>query len=248
MLIYIILSTFLVSLISLIGIFTIGISDVFLNKIVFLLVSLAAGGLLGGGFFHLLPEAVAVDNSLNIYVVLIAGFILFFLVEKILDFHHCHNVEKEHICEFHSFTWLNLIGDGVHNFIDGLIIAAAFLSSLDLGFITTIVVIFHEIPQEIGDFGVLVYGGFTKKKALYLNFLSAIIAVFGGIAGYFMLSIIEPMTPYLLSFAAGGFLYIAAADLIPEMKKENTLKKLVLLMSVFIIGIILMWALKLAFE
>ncbi|MHA1270797.1 MAG: ZIP family metal transporter [Candidatus Helarchaeota archaeon] len=247
-LVYIIISTFIVSLIALIGIVTIGINDEFLNKIVVLLVSLSAGGLIGGGFLHLLPEAVEESMSLNIYIVLIAGFILFFFIEKILDFRHCHNVKQKHICEYHTFRWLNLIGDSVHNFIDGLIIAASFLSSYHLGIITTIAVIFHEIPQEIGDFGVLVYGGFTKKKALYLNFLTAIIAIIGGIVGYFLVFIIESLTPYLLSFAAGGFLYIAASDLIPEMKKENAGKKIALIMAIFIFGIFLMWLFKIIFE
>ncbi len=244
---YIILSTFIVSLIAFVGIFTLGINTKLLNKIVYYLVSLAAGALLAGGFFHLLPEAIEQVESLEIYYVLILGFVLFFVIEKILDYHQCHNVEKEHICEFHTFKWLNLIGDGVHNFIDGLIIAGSFAISLQLGLITTIAVIFHEIPQEIGDFGVLVYGGFSRKKALYLNFLSAIIAVLGGIIGYYLTDLIENITPYLLSFAAGGFIYIAAADLIPEIRKEHSGKKIVLTFIIFFLGIMIMWTFKVIF-
>ena len=156
--------------------------------------------------------------------------------------------EQEHVCEFHAFKWLNLIGDGIHNFIDGLIIAAAFLVSLPLGFTTTMAVIFHEIPQEIGDFGVLIYGGFTKRKALYLNFLTALLAVLGGFFGYFLVSAIVPITPILLAFAAGGFFYIAAADLIPELNKEYSIKKTAGIILIFLAGIALMLVFKLIFE
>ncbi|MBD3228641.1 MAG: ZIP family metal transporter [Candidatus Lokiarchaeota archaeon] len=246
--IYILLSTIIVSSIALIGIFTIGLNSSFLNKILFLLVSFSAGALLGGGLLHLLPEAVEEVGNLNIYLILISGFILFFLTEKVLDYHQCHNVEEEHICEFHAFKWLNLFGDAIHNFIDGLIIAAAFLTSINLGFITSIAVLFHEIPQEIGDFGVLVYGGFTKTKALLLNFITALIAIFGGIIGYLLISVIEPITPFLLSFAAGGFLYIAASDLLPSLKQKRSGKKIISIVVILILGIVLMWGLKLIFE
>ncbi len=252
-LVLIILATLLVSGIALIGIVTIGMNDKFLNEIVLFLVALSAGGLLGGGLLHLLPEAIEEGEAmafdlLNVYLMVIFGFLLFFLIEKILVIQHCHNVEAEHVCEFHAFKWLNLIGDGVHNFIDGLIIAVAFLTSISTGVVVLIAVIAHEIPQEIGDFGVLVYGGFSKKKALYLNFLTALIAVIGGVVGYFIVSAIEPMTPFLLAFAAGGFLYIAAADLIPELNKEYSTKKTMGIILILMAGIALMWLLKIIFE
>ncbi|MDD1777369.1 MAG: ZIP family metal transporter [Candidatus Helarchaeota archaeon] len=244
---WILAATTLVSLISLIGIVTIGINDKFLHEIIILLVALSAGGLLGGGFLHLLPEAVLAVNDLSIYLWVIIGFILFFLIEKVLVYHHCHNVEHDHVLEFHAFKWLNLIGDSVHNFVDGLILAAAFLISIPLGITTTVAVIFHEIPQEIGDFGVLVYGGFSKKKALYLNFLTALIAVGGGITGFFVLSAVMPVTPFLLAFAAGGFFYIAASDLIPELNKEYTGKKTIVITLIINGGILMMWLFKLIF-
>jgi zinc and cadmium transporter len=203
---------------------------------------------LGGGFLHLLPEAVESVDSLNIYLVSIGGFIIFFIIEKVLYYHQCHNVEEGHICEFHTVKWMNLLGDALHNLIDGLIIAAAFLTSISLGYITVIAVIFHEIPQEIGDFAVLVYGGFSKKKAMFLNFITALIAVIGGIFGYFLISFIDPIKPYLLALAAGGFLYISAADLIPEIRKERKAKKLIITILIFISGIILMWLFKFIFE
>ena len=255
-LLWIILATLIVSAIALIGIITIGVNDKFLNEIVIFLVALSAGGLLGGGFLHLLPEGVGEAEALglgelNVYLAVIAGFILFFIIEKVLVVHHCHNVEKEHVCEFHAFKWLNLIGDGVHNFIDGLIIAVAFSADpngISLGIAATIAVIFHEIPQEMGDFGVLVYGGFSKRKALYLNFLTALIAVIGGVTGYFLIAAIEPLAPLLLAFAAGGFFYIAAADLIPELNKEYSIKKTTGIVLIFLGGIALMWALKIVFS
>ncbi|MHA1267091.1 MAG: ZIP family metal transporter [Candidatus Helarchaeota archaeon] len=247
-LLWIIGTTLLVSGISLIGILTIGINDKFLNQIVIFLVSLSAGGLLGGGFLHLLPEAVEASPGLEVYLAIIFGFILFFVIEKVMVIHHCHNVEQEHVCEFHAFKWLNLIGDGIHNFIDGLIMAASFIISIPLGIATTIAVIFHEIPQEIGDFGVLVYGGFSKKKALYLNFLTALTAIVGGIVGFFMLSAIISITPFLLAFAAGGFFYIAATDLLPELNKEYRVKKTAMIFLLFLAGIVLMWLLKIYFD
>ena len=257
-LLFIILSTVIVSLLAIIGILTIGIDDKKLNKAILLLVALSAGGLLGGAFLHLLPEAVhesealpatiVGDHGIYIFLIVIGGYLLFFLIEKILDWHHCHNVEEEHICEFHSFKWLNLIGDGVHNFLDGLIIAASFLASWQLGIITTIAVISHELPQEIGDYGVLVYGGFSKKKALYLNFLTAVTAVLGGIIGFFIVDTIEIIRPFLLAFAAGGFIYIAASDLLPELKKEHSGKKIALLFMIVVGGIALMWFLRIIFH
>ena len=247
-LLWIMLATLIVSAIALIGIITIGINNKFLSQIVIFLVSLSAGGLLGGGFLHLLPEAVEAVEELTIYLCVILGFVLFFLIEKILVIRHCHNVEEEHVCEFHAFKWMNLMGDGIHNFIDGLIIAASFLTSIPIGFTTTIAVIFHEIPQEIGDYGVLVYGGFSRKKALYLNFLTALFAVMGGVVGYFMVSAIFPIAPFLLAFAAGGFFYIAAADLIPELNKEYSIKKTTGIILIFLGGIALMWLFKIIFE
>ncbi len=213
-----------------------------------LLVAFSTGGLLGGGFLHLLPEAIGAVSDLSIYLWVIGGFILFFMIERVLVYHHCHNMDREHVQEFHAFKWLNLMGDSVHNFIDGLILAASFLVSIPLGITTTVAVVFHEIPQEIGDFGVLVYGGFSKKKALYLNFLTALIAVGGGIMGFLIFSTIHQLIPYLLAFAAGGFFYIAASDLIPELNKEYGGKRTILIMLIFLGGIALMWLFKILFE
>ena len=161
MLLWILGSTFIISLISLIGVFLLGIKDKFMKKIILLLVGLSAGSFIGDAFLHLLPEAVEFDNYI-IYIYLILGFCLFFIIERILHWHHCHKGN----CDVHTFTHMSLIGDGIHNFIDGLIIAGSFLVNIPLGISTSIAILFHEIPQEIGDFGVLIHGGFSKFRAI----------------------------------------------------------------------------------
>ncbi|MBS7655124.1 ZIP family metal transporter [Candidatus Bathyarchaeota archaeon] len=237
-------SVILVSFISLIGLFTLIIKEKVLNNILFSLVGFSAGALIGGAFIHLLPEALSQTNSIVIFLYVILGFTLFFLLEKILYWRHCH----EEKCPIHMFTYLNLIGDGIHNFIDGLIIAASFIVGIPLGITTTIAVIAHEIPQELGDFGVLIYGGFTKFKALFWNFISALTAVFGALFGYFFITYVENIASHLIPFTAGGFLYIAASDLIPELHKQPEFKKSILSFTLFLIGVSFMGFMKIAFE
>jgi zinc and cadmium transporter len=237
---WIMISTFIISLISFIGIFTLTLKDKLLDKIVLLLVSLSAGALMGGAFLHLLPESVELHEGLDIFLFVLVGFALFFLIEKVLHWRHCHKGE----CQVHTFTYMNLIGDSIHNFIDGLIMATSFVISIPLGLTTTMAIALHEIPQEIGDFGVLIYGGFTKKKALILNFLTALTAVLGGLIGFFISNMVENVKLFILPFAAGGFLYIAASDLIPEIRKEIRLKKSMICFGIFILGIFIMYAVK----
>jgi zinc and cadmium transporter len=214
-----------------------------LNKILLILIGLSAGTLMGGAFIHLLPEAVEGNPGINAFLFVLVGFILFFIIEKVLHWRHCHKGE----CDVHTFTYMNLIGDSIHNFIDGLIMAASFVISVPLGITTTIAISVHEIPQEIGDFGVLIYGGFSKKKALLLNFLIALTAVVGGIVGYIISSRIENVVLFILPFAAGGFIYIAATDLVPEIKKEMDMKKYMATLIVFILGILIMLITKFVF-
>ena len=233
---WIIVSTFLVSLISLIGIFTLSLKKKLLNKIVLYLVALSAGALISAVFVHLLPEAVAEFSNSPIFDFVLVGFILFFLMEKVLHWRHCHDLE----CKVHTFAYVNLIGDAVHNFTDGLIIAAAFLVNVQLGLITLFAIALHEIPQEIGDFGVLIYAGFARRKALFYNFLVALTVVLGGVVGYFASSLFDFVLPFLIPFAAGGFLYISASDLIPEIRKEVSVKKSLLTFVVFLAGMLLM--------
>lgn len=226
-------ASILVSLISLIGIFSLLFQDKWLDKILFLLIGFAAGGLIGGAFLHLMPEALEQSQS-NIFLYIILGFISFFILEKYFYWRHCHNG----ICDVHAFTYLNLIGDGIHNFTDGLVIGASFIVSIHFGIITTLVIIFHEVPQEIGDFAVLVYGGFNKFKALLFNFISALTCVLGTTAGYLLSKNIGNFSPFLLSFTAGGFIYIAACDLVPELHKQPGLKRSTLSLFAFLCGII----------
>lgn len=239
---YIIAATLTVSLISLIGILFIGLRGNTLSRFLEHFVSFAVGGLLGGAFFHLLPEAMSSYNP-AIFTYVLLGIILFFLIEKGLHWRHCHKGQ----CDVHAFTSLTLIGDGVHNFIDGMIIAASFMTDLHLGVVTTIAVAVHEIPQEIGDFGILVYGGVSKTKALLYNFLSALTAIAGAMFAYFSFGHIHGLKEFLIPWTAGGFIYIALVDLIPELHKERKAGKLSLQLVTVSIGLGLMWGLKVFF-
>lgn len=237
---WILISTFAVSLISLVGIFTFAIKDKILERILFLLIGFSAGALIGGAFLHLIPESLEQGNPQQVFFYIILGFTLFFLLEKYLHWRHCH----DEICEIHPFTYLNLIGDGFHNFLDGMVIAASYLVSFKLGLVTTLAVILHEIPQELGDFGVLVYGGFTKTKALLFNLLSALMAVAGAIVGFFISSATANFSNFILPLTAGGFIYIASSDLIPELHKERDTKKSISAFLFFILGVLFMWLAK----
>ncbi|MCK4550710.1 MAG: ZIP family metal transporter [Candidatus Aenigmarchaeota archaeon] len=240
-LLWIIASTFFVSILSFVGVLALSIKEKLLEKILFSLVGLSAGALMGGAFLHLLPESMGRGiAAYDICSYVLVGFVFFFLIEKILHWRHCH---KEH-CQVHTFAYMNLFGDAVHNFVDGLIIAASFVIDIPLGIVTTIAIILHEIPQEIGDFGVLVYGGFTRLKALFYNFLSALTAIIGGIFGYYLSGYVGISLTVLLPFAAGGFIYISASDLIPEIRKETNTKKALCNFAVFVLGILLMHVLK----
>ena len=236
-------ATIVTSLISLIGIFTLLLKDRFLEKILLVLIGLSAGALLGGAFLHLIPEAVKNISIELVSTWVIIGFGLFFLIERLLHWHHCHKGD----CDAHRLHKMNLVGDGVHNLIDGAIIAISFLVNVPFGIITTLAIIAHEVPQEISDFGVLVYGGFSKMKALFYNFVSATLAIVGALLGFFLSSTVSGLIPYILSFAAGGFIYIAATDLVPEMHKESDFKKTLWSFILFIVGILLMVGIKVLF-
>jgi len=202
------------------------------------LIGFASGSLIGGAFIHLLPESLE-ETGQTVFYYVIVGIVFFFIMEKFLYWRHCH----EEKCPVHTFAYLNLIGDGIHNFIDGMLIAASFILSYDLGAATTLAVIFHEIPQEIGDFGVLIYGGFTKRKALAYNFVSALTAVAGALITYY-LAYIQGIEHFLVPFAAGGFIYIAATDLMPELHKKSHATESLIQLFAILAGIGLMSALK----
>ncbi len=235
-LVWILGSTFLVTIISLVGIFTLSLNEKLLHKLLYYLVSFSAGALIGSAFLHLLPEALEKTSSEIVFYSLIFGFILFFLLERYFCWRHCH----DETCNVHAFSYLSLAGDSLHNLIDGLVIAASFMVSVKLGIITTLAVILHEIPQELGDFGVLVYGGFSKKKALVYNFISAFMAMIGAIIGYFISGTASGYSYYIVPLTAGGFIYIAASDLIPQIHKERNLRRSNIALIIFLSGIFFM--------
>ena len=237
----ILVATIVISLIAFVGVFTLILKKELLNKALLVLVALSTGALLGGAFLHLLPEAIAEKGAdLAIFLYLLLGFSIFFVLEQFLHWRHQHTTAPK----VKPFSYLILVSDAVHNFIDGLVIAASFVTSFPLGVATTLAVSLHEIPQELGDFAVLVYGGFGTKQALLFNFISALTAILGGVIGYLASSIMQTSVIYLLPFAAGNFIYIAAADLIPEIKHQVSLSRSAIHFVVFLIGIAIMLAVK----
>jgi zinc and cadmium transporter len=231
--IYTIASVVLVSFVSLIGIAFIPISERRQRRVIFILVSFAVGGLFGDAFIHLLPESfekskAGVVTSLSI----LAGIFGFFILEKYLRWKHEHGLESNFI---HPVGYVNLLGDGVHNFIDGAIIGASYLACIPIGIATTIAVILHEIPQEIGDFGILLRAGFSKTKALLFNFLSQSLAIAGAIVSLLIGVNMENFSIVMLPFAAGGFIYIAGSDLVPDLHKE--VKPFESILQFFAIGV-----------
>ena len=240
---YIIIATLIVSLISIIGIITLFFKKSHSKEMMLLLVAFAAGTLLATSLLELVPESIALskeqeesliqepehiqehaedvheghDHFGSVGFFMLVGMALFYLIEKFVRWHHHHDID----CHKHSLTTLSLAGDAVHNFIDGLLIAGSFILSPITGVITTLAIIFHEIPQEIGDFAILIHGGFSKMKALLFNFISALFAVLGGIAGFMLLTVVQGALAPLIAITAGSFIYIALADIIPELHKDK---------------------------
>jgi zinc and cadmium transporter len=249
LLLWIILATFVDGLIAFVGVFTLGLKHKSFKWLLIMFVAFSAGALLAGAFFHIIPEALASLPPMIVSFFILFGLVVFFMIERILHWHHCHD-EK---CDEHSIaekpvSYLVLFGDGIHNLVDGVIIGASFLTSIPFGILTTIVIIAHEIPQELGDFAVLVHSGFKKSKALMYNFFSQLTCVIGGVLGFFFAKSIQGAIPFILSFAAGGFIYIAASDLMPELHKEPKLGRAFFSFVFFILGIAVMLAFKLIFS
>ena len=234
-------SVTIVSFVSFVGIIFVGLKEAIIGRILMALVGFASGSLIGAAFFDLIPEAAESGQAIWPYIV--AGILFFFVMEKFLYWRHCHDGE----CQVHNFAYLNLIGDGIHNFVDGMLIAASFLVSTSLGLTTSLAVVFHEIPQELGDFGILLYSGLGKKKALTYNFLSAITAVVGALVTYLLVegSKAQILAELLVPFAAGGFTYIAATDLMPELHKRTQAKESLVQFVTLLIGVVLMFSLGL---
>ena len=245
---YTIASVFIVSMLSFIGILTLMINDKILKKILVFLISFSAGALFGDVFYHILPEiSEKAGFTTTIATSTLTGIITFFILEKFLHWHHSHTAQgRNHTHDeecIQPYAKMNIVGDGLHNLIDGVIIAGSYMASIPLGIATTIAVILHEIPQEFGDFGVLLHGGYTKKKALALNFLSALTALLGAIITLSIGIREEQLTTIIIPFTAGGFLYIAGSDLLPELQKEKEIIKTIIQFIAIIAGIVVMRAL-----
>jgi len=261
------LMIFLIGTLSLIGLFMITVKEKILDNILFILVAFGTGTILATALFSLIPEALhhleelnAEGGNLNessLFLFVIIGFVVFFVIERFIYWFHGHAHEKENqfVCysdktgtfeeqleergKIKSFVILNLLGDGLHNFLDGIIIMVGFLGGITSGIIITLAVLFHELPQEIGDFGILLYGGFTKKKALLFNFISAMVALLGGFVALLLSNTVEEFNFFILAFSGGGFLYIACTELMPELIKEKDLKKSVIQTIIFLSGLLL---------
>jgi zinc and cadmium transporter len=237
-------SGLLMSAIALVGSLTLLLSERALQRILLPLVAFAAGSLLGGAFFHMLPVGMATGMSdVAVYGLALAGFAVFFGLEQFLHWHHCHRADTA--CK-KPLTYLILIGDGLHNFLGGLAVAGTFIIDIRLGIVTWLAAAAHEVPQELGDFGVLVHGGWNRRQALLYNVLSALTFLAGGLIAYaasFRLDV-----SFLVPFAAGNFIYIGAADLIPEVKAHADARANVIHFSAFAAGVLLMLAVKVALE
>jgi len=243
---YTILSVLLVSIVSLAGLVTLSMSRKLLDRIMTYLVSFATGSLFGGALIHLLPEAYAsASNPLHVSLWTIGGLATFFVMEKFFRWRHCHHpTTDEHV---HPVVPMNIFGDGMHNFIDGVLIAISYSASIPLGISTTVAVLFHEIPQEISDYSILINGGLSMKKALLVNLMTASLALVGAMFALHMGKSITGFTDALVPITAGGFLYIAGSDLIPELHHNTDAKKSVIQLLMLIAGVAVMTVLALKF-
>lgn len=231
-----------VSIISVVGVLILPSREDVLRKYVFILISLAVGALLGDAFIHLIPEALEKSsNTTATSVLIILGILLFFGLEKLLHWHHHGEDTKEN--HIHPIGKMILFSDGVHNFLDGIIIAASFMVSVPVGVATTVAVVLHEIPQEIGDFAILLHSGYSRRRALVLNFLSALMAFVGAMAFFVFGDLSKSLVDYSLPLAAGGFIYIAASDLIPELHKTKEAGHSLYQLLAVLVGVLAMVAL-----
>ena len=239
-LIYSLLSTLVISTLSFIGLLLVFVNSKKLQNITLALVSFAVGGLLGDAFIHLIPESFkSFSSESTSSIMILTGIIIFFILEKILRWHHCHEVDC-HQEEKHIVT-LNLVGDSVHNFIDGALIAASFQISTFVGLTTTLAVILHEIPQEIGDFGIMLHHGVSVKKTVFYNFITSLTSFLG----VFLISVLNyDFSSYLIPLTAGGFIYLALTDLTPELHRHDPKISIALTQLIFILlGLSLMFCL-----
>jgi zinc and cadmium transporter len=230
---YIIAFGFLMAAIAFSGSLTLLLKEETLNRILLPLVAFAAGSLIGGALFHMIPSAIEdMGNHLGVFSWLAFGFVVFFIMEQFLEWHHSHYPSDKRKA---ALTYLILLADGLHNFIGGLAIGAAFTMDIKLGLTAWLVAAAHELPQELGDFAVLVHGKWGKGQALLFNFFSGLTFLVGGVVAYFMSTQID--VSFLVPFAAGNFLYIGAADLIPEIKQGRNMQQRVAHLIAFLLGL-----------
>jgi zinc and cadmium transporter len=237
------IAIFLISFVSLSGIFLIFLNKKIIQTANLFLVSFAIGALLGDTFIHLLPESFKSLDSLLCSILTISGILLFFILEKVLRWRHCHEINC-HENKNHHLIVLNIFGDTAHNFIDGMLIAASFIVDFKLGYVTSLAVLLHEIPQEIGDFAILSHSGLSLKKSFFYNLISAGAAFIGAILVFVLGSQFSLLSLYLLPITAGGFIYLAASDLIPELHRHDAkLTHSLFQLLCIILGVFLMSAL-----
>lgn len=228
---WIVASGIAMSVIALVGILTVAIGRAAIDALLLPLVALAAGSMIGAAVFHMIPASLeSLPESRHVWPLLMLGFVTFLAVEQFLHWHASHRGSGA----TRPAVYLLLIGDGLHNFLDGVTIAGAFLVDLRLGATAWLAAALHEVPQELGDFAVLVHGGWSKKRALLANALSALPYLLGGVMTYSLSYAVN--VAYLIPFAAGSFLYIGATDLVPEVNKETTLRSNALHLGFFLLG------------
>jgi zinc and cadmium transporter len=244
---YTLVSVFLVSLISFVGLFTFGMKAERVSTLLIYFVSFAAGALFGDAFFHIIPEIVRTQGfGFSVSISFLAGIVLFLIIEKAIHLQHYHlHGAEDHSHEpsgrLQPFVFTNVFGDAMHNFGDGLIIGASYLVSIPVGVATSFAVAFHEIPHEIGNFSILVHGGLSRGRALLVNFCTGLVAIAGALVALVLSGYIEGIQRFVLPVVAGGFIYVAGSDLIPELHKESdSFRKVLLQLVVFILGIALM--------
>lgn len=232
-----------VSGVSLSGVVLLGLGEVRIRRWMAIFVGFSTGALLGNVLLHMLPEMTESGIEFRTSMLLmIGGIVASFVIEKMIHWHHCHHIDHDH-AHVHPVGHLTLIGDGLHNIVDGLLIAAAFLADVRLGVATSIAVALHEIPQEIGDFSILLHSGFKRSTALLLNGLSALTAVGGALIVILTQNAFPNITDWILPFAAGNLLYIAGVDLLPELHKDARLKQSTQQLIALLAGIGLLYSL-----
>ena len=218
----------------------------FVKKISILLVSFAVGSLLGAAFFELMPESIKMLEPRQAFIYTLLGILTVFLLEKFFIWHHHHYHNDEKQTHPHPYTGTVIFGDSLHNFIDGLAISASFLLDFQVGITATLAIFLHEIPQEIGDFGILLHAGMKKSKILFYNFISALLTVIGAMLGYFFLPYFNDLVPHINLFLAGTFIYIATSDLIPEIQRQTHKSGLKYVFAI-IAGVAIIWFLGIVF-